>query len=181
MNNIEMESRYFEWLCEKVLDEDDSNITYCKLMSRLHHFTFNPRMKMDENREDDGKQLRYRFGLETDIPRQVIYQELDRSDTSSILEVMVALSIRCEETIMTDDEYGDRTGIWFWNMIISLGLGTMNDSRHDDKYVGIILENFNSGQYKKDGEGGLFTIKGIRRDMRNVEIWYQMCWYLDSL
>lgn len=82
---------------------------------------------------------------------------------------------------MTDDEYGDRTGAWFWNMIVSLGLGLMSDSRFDEKYTNIVLDRFMNRQYKRNGEGGLFTIDGIKRDMRNVEIWYQMCWYLDSL
>lgn len=175
-----IETQYFDWLCGKVLDAD-SNIKYYKLMNSLHNFDFVSLLRMDDNRENDGKQLRYRFGLENDIPRSVINQSLDTNDITSVLELMVALSIRCEETIMTDDDYGDRTGNWFWNMIVSLGLGTMNDSRFDDNYVSVVLDIFVNRQYKRNGEGGLFTIDGIKRDMRKVEIWYQMCWYLDSL
>lgn len=175
-----IETQYFDWLCDKVLN-DDSNIKYYKLMNSLHNFDFISLLRMDENREHDGAQLRYRFGLEIDIPRSIIKQSLDTSDITSVLEMMVALSIRCEETIMTDDDYGDRTGNWFWNMITSLGLETMDDSRFDDNYVFGVLDVFVNRQYKRNGEGGLFTIDGITRDMRNVEIWYQMCWYLDSL
>lgn len=175
-----IETQYFDWLCDKVLS-DNLNMKYYKLMDRLHNFDFVPLLRMDENREHDGKQLRYRFGLENDIPRSVINQSLDTRDIASVLEMMIALSIRCEETIMTDDDYGDRTGNWFWNMIVSLGLGIMNDSRFDDNYVSLVLDDFVNRQYKRNGEGGLFTIDGINRDMRNVEIWYQMCWYLDSL
>ena len=82
---------------------------------------------------------------------------------------------------MTDDDYGDRTGMWFWNMITSLGLGTMNDARFDERYTNIVLDRFMKRQYSRNGEGGLFTIDGIKKDMRNIEIWYQMCWYLDYL
>ena len=82
---------------------------------------------------------------------------------------------------MTDGNYGDRTGMWFWNMIVSLGLGGMDDSRFDEKYVDVVLDRFMDRQYKRNGEGGLFTIDGIRKDMRDFEIWYQMCWYLDCL
>ena len=177
MNRIEIE--YFEWLCCKVID-NDSNIKYSSLMSNLYESTFVPMLDMDVNRADDGKNLRYRFGTECGIPRNEI-STLDNNEECSILEMMVALAIRCEETIMTDDEYGDRTGSWFWNMIVSLGLGTMNDSRYDEKYVNIIIDRFISRQYRRDGEGGLFTIDGIKKDMRKIEIWYQMCWYLDSL
>lgn len=172
---------YFEWLCDKIIN-DDSNVKYSKLMSKLHDSIFVSVIPMDDNRIDDGKQLRFRFGRELDIPRGVISKVIDvEYEHSSILEMMIALSIRCEETIMTDEQYGDRTGEWFWNMIVSLGLGTMNDSRYDDRYVNIVIDRLINRQYKRDGDGGLFTIHGIKKDMRTSEIWYQMCWYLDSL
>ena len=34
--------------------------------------------------------------------------------------------------------------------------------------------------YKRNGEGGLFTINRRGLDMRSVEIWYQMCWHLQE-
>lgn len=175
-----IEKDYFEWLCSKVID-DESNVKYSTLMSHLYDAVFVPVLEMDDNRAEDGKNLRYRFGIEYNIPRNMILTTLDDRRSCSILEMMVALAIRCEESIMTDDEYGDRTGAWFWNMIVSLGLGLMSDSRFDEKYTNIVLDRFMNRQYKRNGEGGLFTIDGIKRDMRNVEIWYQMCWYLDSL
>ena len=180
-----LKEEYFEWLCDKVIN-DNSNVKYSKLMSCLFDSIFIPIVSMDENRADDGKNLRYRFGRETGVPSSAILLELDndkkqRIDNCSLLEMMIALSIRCEETIMTDEEYGDRTGTWFWNMIVSLGLGTMNDLRFDEKYVNIVMNRFINRQYKRNGEGGLFTIDGIKKDMRKFEIWYQMCWYLDSL
>lgn len=174
-----LREEYFEWLCDKVIN-DNSNVKYSKLMSCLFDSVFTPIMSMDDNRADDGKQLRYRFGKENDIPSSIILTGLD-DEECSILEMIIALSIRCEETIMTDEEYGDRTGEWFWNMIVSLGLGTMNDLRFDEKYVNVVLDRFVNRQYKRNGEGGLFTIDGIKKDMRKFEIWYQMCWYLDSL
>lgn len=176
-----LNEKYFEWLCDKVITED-SNVKYSKLMSCLYDCIFIPVMYMDENRAEDGKNLRYRFGRENDIPSSAILMELDNDNfPCSMLEMMIALSIRCEETIMTDEEYGDRTGEWFWNMIVSLGLGTMNDSRFDEKYVNIVVDRFINRQYKRNGEGGLFTIDRIKKDMRKIEIWYQMCWYLESL
>lgn len=175
-----IQSEYFNWLCDKVSD-NDTNVEYNKLMCHLHTFTFHPLLQMDENREDDGKQLRYRFGLENDIPRPIINQYLDNTDTCSVFELMVALALRCEETIMTDSEFGDRTELWFWNMIDSLGLEDMTDSRYDEKHVNMILDSLNDRRYSRNGEGGLFTIPKIREDLRNIEIWYQMCWYLNTL
>lgn len=177
MNKIEQD--YFEWLCGKIID--DSNVKYNSLMSHLYDVIFEPILDMDINRAEDGKGLRRRFGIELDIPEQIIYDDLDHDQQSNMLEMMVALALRCEDTIMTDEEYGDRTGLWFWNMIVSLGLGTMSDSRFDAKYVNVVLRRFMDRQYNRNGEGGLFTIDGLKKDMRNAEIWYQMCWYLDNL
>lgn len=177
-----LEKLYFKWLCDKVIDKE-SPLKYTKLMKHLWEAPFMPLMSMDENRANDGLDLRWEFGRELNISQEQIEEDLNYRPEPEcrIIEMMIALAIRCEETIMTDDRYGNRTGEWFWNMIVSLGLGTMNDTRYDRKYVNIIIDNFNNREYKKDGEGGLFTIRGIRKDMRNVEIWYQMCWYLDSL
>lgn len=178
MDKLEIE--YFNWLCDKIF-YNITEIEHYKLVNHLYNFTFIPSIEMDNNREDDGKQLRYRFGRECEIPSSVILRSLDTEDTCSILELMVALALRCEETIMTDSEFGDRTELWFWNMINSLGLSDMNDRSYDEKHVDMVLDSFNDRRYNRNGEGGLFTIPKIREDLRNVEIWYQMCWYLDTL
>ena len=95
--------------------------------------------------------------------------------------MMVALAIRCEETIMDDTEYGDRTGQWFWKMISSLGLSSMSDDMFDKKYATYVINRFLNREYEPNGKGGLFTINNCDEDLRNVEIWYQLCWYLDSI
>ena len=83
---------------------------------------------------------------------------------------------------MDDPDIGDRTGQWFWSMIENLGLSDMDDAEYDELYVHRIVKRFLDRGYKKNGEGGLFTIHhSAGRDLRNVEIWYQMCWYLDEL
>lgn len=176
MNKIEKD--YFEWLCDKIIDEE-SNVKYDLLMSHLYDCTFVAVLDMDNNRAEDGKGLRRRFSLENKYSSGDVNRSL--SGKCRMLEMMVALAIRCEETIMTDEEYGDRTGMWFWNMMVSLGLGSMNDSRFDVKYIDVVIDRFMNRQYKRNGEGGLFTIDGIKKDMRLIEIWYQMCWYLDAL
>ena len=178
MNRIE--SEYFNWLCDKVISPKD-HLKYYKLLNHLHNFIFVPLLEMDGNREDDAKQLRYRFGMECDIHRRIIARDLDTIDNCSILELMVALAVRCEETIMTDSEYGDRTGLWFWNMVDSLGLQNMTDRYYDKHLVNDVLYDFNNREYKPNGEGGLFTIPNRIADLRDVEIWYQMAWYLDTL
>ena len=43
-----------------------------------------------------------------------------------------------------------------------------------------VIKRFLDRDYEPNGKGGLFTIKNCRQDLRKVEIWYQLCWYLDS-
>ena len=57
----------------------------------------------------------------------------------------------------------------------------MDDTRFDRPYVNSVVKKFLKRDYEPNGQGGLFTIKKCRDDLRDVEIWYQMCWYLDSI
>lgn len=172
----ELRKEYFDWMYGLVCDDH----VHTKLLSHLFDRTFSYILEMDGNRAADGEDLRYRFGREAGYSDSLIASELDVSPCS-ILEMMVALSLRCEEHIMEDDELGDRTGQWFWNMIVSLGLGSMTDLRYNEKKVDDILDRFLDRTYDRNGSGGLFTIEGCRKDMRNIEIWYQMCMYLDTI
>lgn len=180
MTKNELNSLYFRWMCRLVCKgRFQGPMPYHKLLMHLYGKGFYPALTMDENRADDGTDLRYRFGYEKGYDASVITLLDDRP--CSMLEMMVALALRCEEGIMCDPDYGDRTGEWFWYMIDSLELTAMRDERFDPDYVDDILIRFNTRAYRKDGRGGLFYIPNTPKDMRNAEIWYQMCWYLDEV
>lgn len=169
---------YFEWLCELI----DSNrysrqVSYRQLLSHLHDIEFTCLHPRDENRADDGVQLRRRYGLSRDDASLADYIR----GPCSVLEMMVALAIRCEETIMDDTAMGDRTGQWFWGMVHNLGLSPMKDYHFDRKFVDDVIARFLNREYGPDGRGGLFTVKNCNYDMRDVEIWCQLSWYLDSI
>ena len=57
----------------------------------------------------------------------------------------------------------------------------MNDARFDSEYTDDVIFRFMDRKYKRNGEGGLFTIEHCKYDLRSVEIWWQMNWYLDSI
>ena len=124
---------------------------------------------MDSNRAQDGIDLRERY-----------YGDSTIKGPCSVLEMMVALSIRCEE-IMDNPAYGDRTTQWFWNMIINMGLGAMYDSRFDKKHVEECVDRMLNREYEPNGKGGLFYVRGCTDDLRELEIWSQMCYFLDSI
>lgn len=172
--------KYFEWLSCLVDEENsDDRWRYTNLLKHLHEIDFTYTISMDGNRESDGIDLRYRFGDTYGYSTAMVATYLD-DRSCSVLEMLVALALRCEEHIMYDPDLGDRTGKWFWDMIINLGLGFMTDQNYNQTYVDMVIQRFLNREYEKNGEGGLFTIEHCRRDLRNVEIWYQLCWYLDQ-
>ena len=98
-----------------------------------------------------------------------------------MLEMMAALAIRCEESIMHDDELGDRTAFWFCHMLYSMGFGPMlSDQYFSPEQAEGIVTRFLENSYEPNGSGGLFYIPGCREDLRKTEIWYQMMLYLDK-
>lgn len=181
MTTNELNHAYFVWMCQLVYDKRYfKKFPYGKLLTRLHEIDFNWIIPMDADRAADGTDLRYRFGYENSYDGPTIANGLDNRPCS-VLEMMIALAVRCEEHIMENTDEGNRTGQWFWNMIVSLGLGPMTDDRYDQDHVDEIVENFMNRNFKPNGEGGLFTIDDPYRDMRSINIWYQMCLYLDEI
>lgn len=176
MTKNELIDQYFNWMYQLVVDDRYSKQSYRKLFSRLHDTEFSYTIPMDGNRAEDGVNLRYRFGRVEGYDDRMITAFLD-DRSCSILEMMTALAIRCEEHLMDDPDIGNRTGQWFWEMIASLGLEQMDDANFDRSYVDRVLRRFLNRKYERNGKGGLFTVNN-GRDMRATEIWYQMNYHL---
>lgn len=179
MNENEVRAEYFAWLVNQVSDTDGPDIMiYSNLLSYLDSVNFDYLMPLDGNRAEDGVKLRYiyaeTFPLSSDEAIDILNQR-----PCSILEMMIALSKRCEEQIMHNPDHGDRTSEWFWQMIVSLGLIEMDDLNFDVSIVDDILDKFLNREYLPNGHGGLFTIPNTTKDLTKVEIWYQMCQYLN--
>lgn len=177
MNKNDVVNAYFNWIygivCENRFSEE---VSYRKLLTQLHDTEFRYTLVMDDNRSEDGIGLRDRFADNHDISNIERYL----NGPCSVLEMMVALSIRCEESTMDDPQIGDRTSQWFWSMIGNLGLGSMKDVRYDKAYVRDVLNRFLDRDYEPDGKGGLFYIRNVDVDLRDVEIWNQMWWYMSG-
>ena len=169
---------YFEWLCELIdAKRYSKRVSYRKLLIHLHNIEFTWLIPMDDNRADDGVKLRRRYALaynDVTLSRYIL-------GPCSVLEMMVALAVRCEEWIMDDTQMGNRTGQWFWGMVHNLGLSPMTDSKFDRDFVDDVIARFLNREYEPDGRGGLFTVRRCDQDLRNVEIWRQLSWYLGSI
>lgn len=176
MTHSAVEKDYFEWMLRIVYsDNHNRDPSYDRLLTTLHEIEFTWIIPLDFNRAEDGKELRWRYSC---VSHEDTYRMLP--GPSSVLEMMIALAIRCEET-MDDPRYGNRTAQWFWKMVTSLGLGGMTDDRFDREYVEDVIQRFLNREYSADGRGGLFTVKHCRYDMRDIEIWKQMNCFLDCI
>lgn len=174
-----LNDKYFDWMYSLVCNKYYARLTYKKLFHFLNNVEFTYTIPRDRNRAVDGVDFRYRFGYENGYSRGTIDECLmDRP--CSVLEMMVALAFRIEDQIMDDSDYGNRTGQWFWNMIVNMGLGKMCDSRFDERYCEDIVAKFLNHEYSPNGEGGLFTLREPLDDMRETEIWWQAMWYLNE-
>lgn len=169
--NESLENLYFNWLCEKVmyLRNPTPSLTYWKLLKELHNTEFVWMLSGDDNRDEDGLDLRYEFIMEENIPDNPEWRVLG----CSLLEMLIAFSRRAE--FMTDNKASE----WFWIFISNLGLDWMNDaSGVTSDEIADILYRLVWRQYNYNGRGGLFPLKNPQHDQRKVEIWYQFCEYL---
>ena len=175
---LDVKTEYFEWIYSMVYRRTRiQHASYRELLWFLYDTEFRFTIAQDGNRAADGVDLRYRFAHERGYDD--IFQYL--SGPCNVLEMLVALAIRCEDHIMYDPDNGDRTARWFWGMITNMELGLMSDARFDRRFVEERVSIFLDRQYEPNGKGGLFTVESSRYDMRTVEIWYQACWYFNDI
>ena len=182
MNRRKIKDGYFEWLVEIVNPTGyDGEHSYRKLLSYLHDVEFTFSIHRDISRARDGEDLRYRYAHHS--KHNEYYEDVVDClrGPCSVLEMLIALSLRCEEQIMCDPELGDRTSQWFWKMIMNLGLGHMTNPNFDLDEAESIISIFLDRAYEPDGRGGLFTVRNIDEDMRDMEIWRQMLRFLNTI
>lgn len=175
-----IEKDYYTWIAGFTTSWLSEYGNYGKLMDYLYSRDFYSIVDFDSNRAADGKDLRLKFVESTNTYN---YRDayLYLSGDCSVLEMMAALALKCEEQIMRDFTIGDRSKIWFYTMISSLGLSEMTDENFDEKYVSEVIDRLLSREYESNGRGGLFTVDDPPEDMRSVDIWYQLNYYLRSI
>lgn len=175
----EIQNDYLNWLIEFV-DGIGGDVEYSFLLRTLHRREFYSVNPMDVNREEDGKKLRKMFA------DQSLWRDYSSLEgPCSVLELLIGLAIRMEEIVYDPDE-GDRTVIWFWEMINHLGLEDCTDERWLDEsgmlittYVRESIDRFIERDYRRNGtRGGLFPLRLSKHDQKHSELWYQMQAYI---
>jgi hypothetical protein len=175
--DVTLENSYFEWLVAQTEDPEvsDPRYTHWSLLRQLHQKEFVWLIANDDNRVEDGRELRYEFSYDT---KRRLTPEW-HSFPVSVLEMIIALSKRL--TFQADGEV--RT--WFWHLMANLGLDHISDDRYNAKPTTIkvidqTLETLIWRNYDYSGDGGLFPLSDPKEDQRRVEIWYQMNAYIIS-
>ena len=176
---INVKVSYFAWLLDKI-DSENRDDRYLVLLDILHSKEFYWLISNDDNRLQDGKELRITFSEEIGIKN---IKSLN--NPCSVLEMLVALMFRFDDTMPEPEnkkEKKERPSKWFWEMLDNCGLTKYTDEYMTQKdrriEVDEILNKVLSREYAKDGTGGLFPLKDAEVDQRKVEIWYQMNAYV---
>lgn len=173
----QMEQDYYIWIKDLASGWCSAYGSFDHLLSYLYSRAFTFDIPTDANRAADGVEMRLRFAEDNN---EYTYRDvhLYLTQPCNMLEMMIALSRRCEDHIMSDPDVGDRSGVWFWEMITSMHLNKMTDDIFDGSRAEDAVDRVLEHTYRSNGDGGLFTIKDPDHDMRYAEIWYQMNWYL---
>lgn len=169
-----LDERYFDWLYDQVGSEfhTSPSRTYLKMLEQLFLKEFVWFIPNDDNRAEDGRQLRQEFLDENpDIRVNGDWLEIG----CSMLELFIGLSRRL--SFEGDGESRD----WFWVLIENTGLYRYNDRmfrRYHEREIDDILDRIIWRTYKPNGHGGLFPLQRAHDDQRDVELWYQLSAYL---
>jgi len=165
---------YLEWLYGEVANvrTRSRSRTYWRLLRQMYKTEFIWWVPNDDNRCEDGKDLRYEFIDVSGI------QTVDNEWLSmgcSMLEMLIALARAAAfETEGLVHE-------WFWQFIENLGLEAFTDARYNaraEQHVQNVLDAIIWRLYSHDGAGGLFPLRNPPHDQREVELWYQLNAYL---
>lgn len=172
-----LDDLYLEWLCGQLTSvrTKDPDKTYWQLIRQLYSKEFVWLVPNDDNRVEDGRDLRIEF---------ITSLRVEHVDSEwiglgcSVLELLVGISRR-----LTFEAEGT-VKRWFWELISNLNI-EYNDTTYNRMgflrtydNVDAVLERFIWRTYRKNGSGGLFPLNKPESDQTQVEIWYQLSAYL---
>jgi hypothetical protein len=174
-----LDDLYLEWLYDQVRNEHGpQQKTYWDLMRLLLLKEFVWTVPNDDNRVEDGLDLRVEFVVEIG-QRKARYADPRKHmiASASVLEVIIGISRR-----MAFLAGGSPQG-WAWTLIENLGLHRMHDplTPRWAEQVDEALDRLIWRMYDFDGTGGFFPLAFPDRDQKEVEIWYQMNEYINEL
>lgn len=161
-------NRYFVWISKLA---NPYKGPYSLLLNYLFdkEFIWDHSIETDANRASDGTNLRWLYSNDTGDDYQI-------DKPASVLEVMLALSIRVESMISNPREQHPEH--WFWVMIDNLGLQQMTDPLFSKDQVDETVTNWMNRSYDSSGRGGAFPLAYSKDDQRMTPMWEQIFEYV---
>lgn len=168
---------YLDWLSELIDLYSPEHMCYTDLVKYMFTYKFRYSVTGDSNREKDATNLLYIRYMDEYHYKYNFDDVYDRD--VSVLEVLIALSIRMERDIMGEPGAYDDVR-WFWIMLENLGLGRCVNNDFDEEIADYILSKWLDRRFSYNGNGGIFPLKSPKNHQKFVEIWYQMCEWLEE-
>jgi hypothetical protein len=166
-----LDDAYLSWLYSQIGSVKLKNRarSYWRLARQLYTKEFVWFVPNDDNRVEDGRDLRAEFLEAAELEADANWMDLG----CSFLEMMVGLSRRL--SFEAEGEARD----WFWHLMDNLQLRECNDrAAWLDEDVDEILSRVIYRNYQSNGVGGLFPLQTAHEDQTQIELWYQMAAYL---
>lgn len=172
-----LDELYFKWLYSQVASPRLRNPErlYWSLARILYTTEFDWFVPNDDNRAEDGRDLRLEFRQTLRNPSVMDDEWLGLP--CSIFEMLIGISRR----LAFESGFEGEASAWFWILIDNLDLRRFNDSAYKNSDLGevvYILQRLSNRTYDYDGRGGLFPLSYPEEDQRHVELWYQLNAYL---
>jgi hypothetical protein len=171
-----LDEQYLRWLYSQVASVRLKNParTYWSLLRHLYSKEYVWLVANDDNRVEDGRDLRSEFRREIHIHPDQNWMDLG----CSMLEMLISLSRRLD----FESEHEGGPAYWFWHMMENVGLDKFSDVYYQNDFtkeiVNDILDTVIWRTFDPDGRRGLFPLDHPREDQRDVELWYQSSAYL---
>lgn len=169
-------SPYFDWLVSLT---GELGSQYQSLLSIAHTIFFYEIIPNDENRVQDGLDLRAEYtrisGKTTNFPQECTF-----------LEMLIGVARRMDYLAKNENDVRiDNTRTWFWALISNLDLVGCTDDILDRDFAlsRNVMRSFSNvvdRYYHSSGKGGLFPLQNSKKDQRDVEIWGQMNYWLSE-
>ena len=166
---------YFLWLCELVNADMDR---YSELLFQLHDMDFFWVLELDSSRATEGLALREEWYGLNPYADWIMFLEKE----CSVLEALIGLARRME-SMLSDLNTGDRTRVWFWEMIRNLGLKKYTNTKMAGEFgaildIQMVIDNWLNRDFDDGGWGSVFPLDNPTCDQRERSMIYQLYDYL---
>ena len=166
-----LDEAYLVWLYSQVasLRHKTPSKTYWFLLRQMYKKEFVWFVPNDDNRVEDGRELRFIFSEKEDVELSEDWVHLP----CSMLEMLIALSRRAAFLGGSSSRY------WFWHILDNVDLSACTDAySYSEEEIDDILNTIVWRTYEFNGKGGLFPLHFADEDQTRVEIWDQLGAYL---